>query len=153
MVRFALFEMEDQRPKRLSVRTQVRDFIVKVFNYVKRKQTTVSQCAELCCASKLSGFDVANWKWSKGTVILTKLYTYLFTYLLHTPWSIVLEGGFTHTMPFHCHAVLLRVYIVSFTFDLHSAAVFDSHIRPIHTYHAVPLPCRSAKGLYCVVPI
>jgi hypothetical protein len=26
---------------------------------------------------------------------------------------------------------------VSFPFDLHSAAVFDSHIRPIHTYHAM----------------
>jgi hypothetical protein len=27
-----------------------------------------------------------------------------------------------------CHAVSLRVYIVSFPFDLHSAAMFDSHI-------------------------
>ena len=25
--------------------------------------------------------------------------------------------------------------------------------RPIHTYHAVPLPCRAAKGLECVFPI
>jgi hypothetical protein len=35
-------------------------------------------------------------------------------------------------MPFPYHAVLLRLYIVSFPFDLHSAAVFDSH-----------MPCRS----------
>jgi hypothetical protein len=34
-------------------------------------------------------------------------------------------------MPFPCHAVPLRVYNVSFPFDLHSAAVSDSH-----------LPCR-----------
>jgi hypothetical protein len=34
-------------------------------------------------------------------------------------------------MPFPCHAVPLRVYIVSFPFDLHIAAVFDSHM-PCH---------------------
>jgi hypothetical protein len=30
-----------------------------------------------------------------------------------------------------------------------------SHVpfRRIHKYHAVPLPCRSAKGLDCVFPI
>src|SRR5215469_8810942 len=63
-----------------------------------------------------------------------------------------------HAVPllFPCHAVLLRVKIVTFPFDLHSAAVFDSHI-PCRS-HAVPrpfpccspavlLPCRSAKGL------
>ena len=72
MVRFALFEMEERRPKRLSMRTQARDLVFKVFNYVKWKRTTVSQCAELCCASETSGFDLANWKWSKGTVIITK---------------------------------------------------------------------------------
>jgi hypothetical protein len=38
-------------------------------------------------------------------------------------------------MPFPCHAVPLRVYIVSFPFDLHIAAVFDSHM-PCHD-HAV----------------
>src|SRR5215510_10481737 len=43
-------------------------------------------------------------------------------------------------MPFPYHAVLLRVYIVTFPFDLHSAAVFDSHI-PCRS-HAVPLPCH-----------
>jgi hypothetical protein len=26
-------------------------------------------------------------------------------------------------------------------------------LRLIHTYHAVPLPCRAPKGLYCVFPI
>jgi hypothetical protein len=26
-------------------------------------------------------------------------------------------------------------------------------LRPIHTYHAVPLPCRSAKALHCAFPI
>jgi hypothetical protein len=26
-------------------------------------------------------------------------------------------------------------------------------LRLIHTYHAVPLPCRAAKGFYCVFPI
>src|SRR5215468_6476443 len=43
-------------------------------------------------------------------------------------------------LPFPYYAVLLRVYIVTFPFDLHSAAVFDSHI-PCR-YHAVPLPCH-----------
>jgi hypothetical protein len=50
-----------------------------------------------------------------------------------------------------CHAVLLRVYIVSFPFDLHNAAVFDSHM-PCRA-HAIPLSCRSTKGLDCVFPI
>ena len=26
-------------------------------------------------------------------------------------------------------------------------------LRPIHIYHAVPMPCRAAKGLECVFPI
>ena len=29
----------------------------------------------------------------------------------------------------------------------------DEHLKPIHTYHAVPLPCRAAKGLECLFPI
>jgi hypothetical protein len=37
------------------------------------------------------------------------------------------------------HAVPLRVYNVSFPFDLHSAAVSDSHL-PCHA-HAAPMPC------------
>jgi hypothetical protein len=48
------------------------------------------------------------------------------------------SSGFTHTMPFPCHAVPLNVWSVYFPFDLHSAAVFDSHM-PGHSY-AVPLP-------------
>jgi len=40
---------------------------------------------------------------------------------------------------FPCHAVSLSVYIVSLPFDLHSAAVFDSHI-PCHARAAL-LPC------------
>jgi hypothetical protein len=43
-------------------------------------------------------------------------------------------------MPFPFHAVLLRVYIAPFPFDLHSAAVFDSHM--LYRSHAVPLPCH-----------
>jgi hypothetical protein len=43
-------------------------------------------------------------------------------------------------MPFPCHAVPLRVYIVSFPFDLHSAAVLDSHM-PCRS-HAAPVPCH-----------
>ena len=42
-------------------------------------------------------------------------------------------------MPFPCHAIPLRVYNVSFPFDLHSAAVSDSHL-PCHA-HAAPMPC------------
>jgi hypothetical protein len=42
-------------------------------------------------------------------------------------------------MPFPCHAVPLRVYIMSFPFDLHSADVFVSHM-PCHA-HAAPVPC------------
>jgi hypothetical protein len=33
------------------------------------------------------------------------------------------------------------------------AGVLLWHTGPIHTYHAVPLPCCSAKGLDCVFPI
>jgi hypothetical protein len=43
-------------------------------------------------------------------------------------------------MPFPCHAFPLKVLIVSFPFDLHSAAEFDSHIP--RRSHAVPLPCH-----------
>jgi hypothetical protein len=45
----------------------------------------------------------------------------------------------TAPMPFPCHAVPLRVQILSFPFDLHSATVFDSH-TPCHV-HAAPMPC------------
>ena len=41
----------------------------------------------------------------------------------------------------HAHAVPLRVWNVSFPFDLHSAALSDSHL-PYHDL-AMLLPCRS----------
>ena len=47
-------------------------------------------------------------------------------------------------MPFPCHAVSLRVYNVSFPFDLHSAAMSDSHL-PCHD-HAMLWPCRSSQS-------
>jgi len=47
-------------------------------------------------------------------------------------------------MPFPCHAVPLRLYNVSFTFVLHSAAVSDSHL-PCRA-HAMLWPCRSSQG-------
>jgi hypothetical protein len=47
-------------------------------------------------------------------------------------------------MPFPCHAVLLRAN----PFDLHSAAVFDSHVRPIHTHHA--MVCVNQTWPHCV---
>lgn len=72
MVQFVFFEMEDQRRKRHSMRTQARDLIVKVFNYLTRKRTTTSECAEVSCASEASGFDVVKWKWNKSTVILSE---------------------------------------------------------------------------------
>jgi len=63
--------------------------------------------------------------------------------------------SFIHTMPCPCraHAAPLRAYIVSFPFDLHTAAVFHSYIK--YRTHAVLMPClRSApKSLYCVFPI
>ena len=46
------------------------------------------------------------------------------------------KGRFTHNMPRPCHAVPLRVQNVSFPFDLHNAAVSDSHL-PCHA-HAIP---------------
>ena len=42
------------------------------------------------------------------------------------------------------HAVPLRVYNVSFRFDLHNAAVSDSHL-PCQA-HAMLRPCRSSQG-------
>jgi hypothetical protein len=62
------------------------------------------------------------------------------TFLEVTRQLAVCKGRFPHTMLFPCHAVLLRLYIVSFPFDLRSAAVFDSHISC--RSHAVPLPCH-----------
>ena len=47
-------------------------------------------------------------------------------------------------MPFPCHAVPLRFYNVSLPFDLHSAAVSDSHL-PCHAY-AILRTCRSSQG-------
>jgi hypothetical protein len=59
----------------------------------------------------------------------------------------------THTyhavsMPFSCraHVVPLRVQIVSFPFDLHSADLFDSHMP--HGAHAAPMP-RSSMPRTC----
>jgi hypothetical protein len=58
--------------------------------------------------------------------------------------------------PFRAHAVRLQCRTakgldLSSPFDLHSAAVLDSHM-PCHD-HAVRLPCRAAKGLDFVAPI
>jgi hypothetical protein len=49
----------------------------------------------------------------------------------------------SHAVPtlFPCHALPLRVYIISFPFDLHRVAVFDSH-TPCRT-RVMPRPCRS----------
>jgi hypothetical protein len=47
-------------------------------------------------------------------------------------------------MPFPCPAVPLRVYSVSFPFNLHSAAVFDSHM-PCHD-HAVLKATSQSHG-------
>ena len=48
-------------------------------------------------------------------------------------------------MPFLCHAVPLRVEIVSFPFDLHSAAVSDSDLS-CHV-HAAHMPCSDRAVL------
>ena len=55
-------------------------------------------------------------------------------------------------MPFPCraHAVPLRVWNVSFPFDLHSAAVSDSHL--LCRTHAMLSPCRSSQGHGTVRP-
>ena len=50
--------------------------------------------------------------------------------LVHGP-HMENKGRFTHSLPFLCHAVPLRVQNVCFQFDLHSAAVSDSHL-PCH---------------------
>jgi hypothetical protein len=46
-------------------------------------------------------------------------------------------------MPFTCHVapISLRVLVVSFPFDLHSAATFDSHMSC--RARAMPRPCRA----------
>ena len=54
---------------------------------------------------------------------------------IHSPsWET--KGRFTHSMTRPCHAVPLRVWNVSLPFDLHSAAVSDSHL-PCRA-HAIP---------------
>jgi hypothetical protein len=47
-------------------------------------------------------------------------------------------------MPFCCHVVSLRVYIVSFPFDSQSATVFYSHVICL----AMPYPCRAPTMAY-----
>jgi hypothetical protein len=39
------------------------------------------------------------------------------------------------------------------TITVPSSISHSLHLRLIHTYHAVPLPCHAAKGLDCVFPI
>jgi hypothetical protein len=70
------------------------------------------------------------WSMSSLYILLRRIYTY------HAV-----------PMPFSCHAVLLRVHIVSFPFDLHSAAVFDSHIPCLSP--AMPRICilRQVRGM------
>jgi hypothetical protein len=51
-------------------------------------------------------------------------------------------------LPFPCHAVSLMVYIVSLPLDLHSAAVFDSHLL-CHA-HAAALPCSNHAVLKAI---
>ena len=48
-------------------------------------------------------------------------------------------------MPFPCHAVPLRVENVSFPFDLHNAAVSDSHL-PCHAHAMLRLCCGLEKN-------
>jgi hypothetical protein len=47
-------------------------------------------------------------------------------------------------MLFPCHAVPLMVYNMSFSFELHSAAVSDSHL--LRRAHAPLWPSRSSQG-------
>ena len=58
--------------------------------------------------------------------------------------SLIAWRSHAAPMPFPCHAVPLRVQNVSFPFDLHSAAVSNSHF-PCHA-HAMLWPCRSSQG-------
>ena len=73
----------------------------------------------------------------KSRIIVITILLYFSADNLHT--TCVIKGRFTHSMPcpcrahavpmlFPCHAVPLRVYNVSFPFDLHSGAVSDSHL-------------------------
>jgi hypothetical protein len=77
----------------------------------------------------------------------------LLMFILHLSYFIIPLKADSHIacrahaapMPFPCHAMPLRVYNVSFSFDLHSAAVSDSHM-PCHA-HAAPMPCSDHAGL------
>jgi hypothetical protein len=53
-------------------------------------------------------------------------------------------------MPFPCHAVPISVYNMSFPFDLHSAAVSDTHL-PCRA-DALLRPCRSSQGHGTALP-
>jgi len=80
------------------------------------------------------------------------------------PWSLVntstleeqvkhSKGRFTHSTPYSCSssAMPLRVYNVSFPFDLHSAAMYDSHL-PSHA-HVMRRPCCCSQGHGTVRPL
>jgi hypothetical protein len=79
---------------------------------------------------------------------------------IQTPHSVGLSGrviGLSQEhLPDHTH--------LSQEGDIHASGRVESAVpasqqsktnalRRIHTYHAVPLPCRSAKALDCVFPI
>jgi hypothetical protein len=53
-------------------------------------------------------------------------------------------------MPFTCHAVLLKVYIVSFPYDLHRATLFNSHIPCLCPAMPLRKPLLKATSKCCV---
>ena len=44
----------------------------------------------------------------------------------------------------------IQVFLILMTIRLGASHHRLAILRPIHTYHAVPLACRAAKGLECV---
>jgi hypothetical protein len=98
-------------------------FVTRISRYIQR--------SVFCAVSRNRGRSWTVLPVNTGAL----LYTYSDTELgqlspIHTYHAV--------PMPFPCHADPLRVYIVSFQFDFHSAAVFDSHM-PCRS-HAVPMP-------------
>jgi hypothetical protein len=115
----------------------------------ERKVKSLLPCLYACnnCQEPLNGY-LCNFEVIFDHPVRTAI-SYSLTYSRRTiiptyvelPQSRLIHTYHAAPMPFPCHAVPLRLYIVSFPFDLHSAAVFDSHMQC--RVRAMPRPCRS----------
>ena len=96
-----------------------------------------SQCSEDVWSSKLSASRARNNFNVCRCTVLNSQFARLISLKADSHIACCYHAA---TLPFPCRALPLRVQNVSFPFDLHSAAVSDSHL-PCHA-HAMLRPCH-----------